>query len=107
MEKWDSNDIQMQHLRFHYVEEPDKPILEDLNLQVGAGKFIGIAGPSGCGKSTVTKAIDKLRKQRVRLPSVAMTWRRLPVQIWRKLWYWCRRFHSSSQIPYFTISVMG
>ena len=62
VEKWDSNDIQMQHLRFHYAEEPDKPILEDLNLQVGAGKFIGIAGPSGCGKSTVTKAIDKLEE---------------------------------------------
>ena len=62
VEKWDSNDIQMQHLRFHYAEEPDKPILEDLNLQVGAGKFIGIAGPSGCGKSTVRKAIDKLEE---------------------------------------------
>ena len=62
VEKWDSNDIQMQHLRSHYAEEPDKPILEDLNLQVGAGKFIGIAGPSGCGKSTVTKAIDKLEE---------------------------------------------
>lgn len=62
VEKWDSNDIQMQHLRFHYAEEPDKLILEDLNLQVGAGKFIGIAGPSGCGKSTVTKAIDKLEE---------------------------------------------
>ena len=67
VEKWDSNDIQMQHLRFHYAEEPDKPILEDLNLQVGAGKFIGIAGPSGCGKSTVTKAIDKLEETEGRI----------------------------------------
>lgn len=67
VEKWDSNDIQMQHLRFHYAEEPDKPILEDLNLQVGAGKFIGIAGPSGCGKSTITKAIDKLEETEGRI----------------------------------------
>lgn len=67
VEKWDSNDIQMQHLHFHYAEEPDKPILEDLNLQVGAGKFIGIAGPSGCGKSTITKAIDKLEETEGRI----------------------------------------
>lgn len=57
-----SNAIQIRDLCFHYPEEPAKPVLEHLNLEVGAGQFVGIAGPSGCGKSTITKAIDKLEE---------------------------------------------
>lgn len=55
-----SNEIRLEHLCFRYPEEPEKMVLENLDLDIGAGQFVGIAGPSGCGKSTITKAVDKL-----------------------------------------------
>ena len=48
------------HVSFFYAEEPDHKILNDINIYIQPGKFIGIAGPSGCGKSTLIKVIDKL-----------------------------------------------
>ena len=54
------NDIRLDHVRFAYPEKPDAEILKGIDLEIPAGKFIGIAGPSGCGKSTLIKVIDKL-----------------------------------------------
>ena len=54
------NDIRLGHVRFAYPEKPDAEILKGIDLEIPAGKFIGIAGPSGCGKSTLIKVIDKL-----------------------------------------------
>lgn len=54
------NDIRLDHVRFAYPEKPDAEILKGIDLDIPAGKFIGIAGPSGCGKSTLIKVIDKL-----------------------------------------------
>lgn len=34
-----------------------KPILKDINLEIGAGKFVAITGPNGSGKSTLAKII--------------------------------------------------
>jgi len=34
-----------------------KPVLWDVDLEVGAGKLIGIVGPNGAGKSTLIKAV--------------------------------------------------
>ncbi|UOY93460.1 metal ABC transporter ATP-binding protein [Ectobacillus sp. JY-23] len=34
-----------------------KPVLQDINFSVPAGKLIGIIGPNGAGKSTLIKAI--------------------------------------------------
>src|SRR4051812_25472410 len=35
-------------------------ILEDINLDIGRGEFVGLIGPSGCGKSTLLKLIASL-----------------------------------------------
>jgi ABC-2 type transport system ATP-binding protein len=37
-----------------------QPVLEKLNLQLPAGKIIGLLGPNGCGKSTLIKLIAGL-----------------------------------------------
>lgn len=39
-----------------------KQILKDINLTIGAGKFIAITGPNGSGKSTLAKIIMGIEK---------------------------------------------
>ena len=43
--------MQVEHLNFAY--QPERPILQDVNLNVLAGSFTALVGESGCGKSTV------------------------------------------------------
>lgn len=38
----------------------NRPVLKDLNLQLPAGKIIGLLGPNGCGKSTLIKLVSGL-----------------------------------------------
>lgn len=42
--------------------KPDQPVLKVIDLEIGTGRFIGIAGPSGCGKSSLIKVLDKLEQ---------------------------------------------
>ena len=42
--------MEIKNLRFSYV--PEKPLIENFNLQVQPGQRIAIVGPSGCGKTT-------------------------------------------------------
>jgi len=57
-----SNSVDIKDLTFYYNEDKDKVILNNFNLDVDKGMFLGIAGPSGCGKSSLIKAICKLEK---------------------------------------------
>ncbi len=54
--------VQIKDLMFYYNEDKDKIILNNFNLSINRGMFLGIAGPSGCGKSSLIKAICKLEK---------------------------------------------
>ena len=54
--------VQIKDLMFYYNEDKDKIILDNFNLSIDRGMFLGIAGPSGCGKSSLIKAICKLEK---------------------------------------------
>ncbi len=54
--------IKIKDLMFYYNENKDKIILDNFNIEIEKGMFLGIAGPSGCGKSSLIKAISKLEK---------------------------------------------
>ena len=54
--------VKIENLMFYYNEDKDKVILNNFNLDIDRGTFLGIAGPSGCGKSSLIKAISKLEK---------------------------------------------
>lgn len=47
--------LEIRHLNFSYSKE--KPLFQDLNLNLEAGKIIALAGESGCGKSTLLSLI--------------------------------------------------
>ena len=43
--------VVLDDVSFSYV--PEKPLIEDLNLNVKSGQHIAIVGPTGCGKTTL------------------------------------------------------
>lgn len=51
--------VRFENITFGYNIN-DKPIIQKLNLDVEAGKVIGIVGRSGSGKSTLTKLLQRL-----------------------------------------------
>ena len=49
--------IEFKNLKFKYAGAK-KLVLDDINLTIEDGDFIGVIGPSGAGKSTLTYAIN-------------------------------------------------
>ncbi|WP_299951602.1 ABC transporter ATP-binding protein [uncultured Ruegeria sp.] len=47
-------EIRLRGLRVGYAEQD---VLSDIDLDVGAGEFIGLLGASGCGKTTLLRAL--------------------------------------------------
>lgn len=43
--------------------QKDKPVLEDLSVEIESGEFVTLIGPSGCGKTTFLKLINGLLQQ--------------------------------------------
>ena len=52
--------LEMRDVTFHYTD--GTPVLEHMNLTIGAGEFIGLGGRNGCGKTTVTRLLMGLEK---------------------------------------------
>ncbi|MFE1600438.1 ABC transporter ATP-binding protein [Methylobacterium sp. ID0610] len=50
-------DIRFEGVRFGYA--PDRPVLRDLTLAIGAGETVAFVGPSGAGKTTLCSLIPR------------------------------------------------
>jgi ATP-binding cassette, subfamily B, bacterial len=43
-----------------FAYRPDRPLLQDFNLELQPGEHVGVVGPSGGGKSTITRLVLRL-----------------------------------------------
>lgn len=50
-------DVRLRGVDFAYPAAPDKPILQDINLDVRAGQVVALVGSTGAGKSTVASLL--------------------------------------------------
>jgi ABC-type Mn2+/Zn2+ transport system ATPase subunit len=50
--------LSLRNISYGYVSH--KPVIENVNLQIPEGRFLGLLGPSGSGKSTLIKIIAGL-----------------------------------------------
>lgn len=48
-------DIRFEHVQFRYNE--NKPLIEDMNLNIEAGETVAIVGPTGAGKTTLVNLL--------------------------------------------------
>ncbi len=53
--------VTVDDVSFSYKNH-SKKVINNLNLSIKEGSFVGIAGPSGCGKSSFIKLLTKLEK---------------------------------------------
>lgn len=51
--------VKYDHITFRFTNSPT-PQLDNINLDIPPGKFVGVVGQSGAGKSTLTKLLPRL-----------------------------------------------
>ena len=77
-------EIRIEHARFSY--DPEKPLIEDLNVSVPAGSKVAIVGPTGCGKTTLINLLMRfydLQGGRIIVDGTDIT--SIPLDEYRKL----------------------
>ena len=52
--------IRFDHVTFRYNKQSEKPVLDDLNLEIKAGETIGILGGTGSSKTSLVNLISRL-----------------------------------------------
>ena len=50
-------DLSFENVGFAY--QPDKPVVEEVNMRIAFGETVAIVGPNGCGKSTLANLIPR------------------------------------------------
>ena len=56
----ENGDIVFENVNFKYAETAEKNTLENINISVKSGQFIGILGTTGSGKTSVVNLISRL-----------------------------------------------
>lgn len=54
--------IELKNVSFRYDDDPDTPIVNNINLQIYENEFVTLLGPSGCGKTTTLRMIAGFQK---------------------------------------------
>ncbi|MCH9274824.1 ABC transporter ATP-binding protein/permease [Bifidobacterium amazonense] len=54
-----SGEIRFDHVSFAFPDDPDTPILKDIDFSIPAGSKLGILGETGAGKSTLVNLISR------------------------------------------------
>ena len=52
--------IDFNHVNFKYAKDADKNTLEDINIHIKSGEFVGILGSTGSGKTSLVNLICRL-----------------------------------------------
>ena len=51
--------VDFQHVSFAFPDDPETPILKDIDFHIPAGSKLGILGETGAGKSTLVNLISR------------------------------------------------
>lgn len=54
-----TTDIRFEAVNFSYPTRPNVKILNNLTIDIPAGKITALVGPSGCGKSTIVGLLER------------------------------------------------
>ncbi len=52
--------LRLEGVGFAFPDEPDRPVLHDVNLEVAPGETVAIVGATGSGKTTLTALVPRL-----------------------------------------------
>ena len=52
--------IRFEHVTFRYNKNSERPVLDDINLEIAAGETIGILGGTGSSKTSLVNQISRL-----------------------------------------------
>lgn len=53
--------IRLDKLTFAYPDAPDRPVLDDITVEIPGGASVGIFGRTGSGKTTLLRLLSRLR----------------------------------------------
>ena len=51
--------VEFKHVSFHFSDDPDQNVLEDVSFKIGPGQTLGMLGETGSGKTTLVNLVDR------------------------------------------------